>query len=177
MSAYNKVTSVPYSYMVIDNKPGTPADRQVLADIFGTCVAYPYINGKRDGTLTKDQQQPDKRTLKESNVQKFRKVPETVQMPVTWSDATLQEWQPFFQDAPKEKDVPEKYRIQTLYTTAENKATAGMSVCGYQSSWTNLCVWPVQLRHIQTGHIKYIYLGDRNEELRKLLYERGIKPI
>ena len=42
MNAYYKETEKPYGYLLVDNKPGTPADNQILADLFGECCAYHF---------------------------------------------------------------------------------------------------------------------------------------
>ena len=42
MNAYYKETEKPYGYLLVDNKPGTPADNQILADLFGECYAYHF---------------------------------------------------------------------------------------------------------------------------------------
>ena len=42
MNAYYKETEKPYGYLLVDNKPGTPADKQILADLFGECYAYHF---------------------------------------------------------------------------------------------------------------------------------------
>ena len=34
MNAYYKETEKPYGYLLVDNKPGTPPDNQILADLF-----------------------------------------------------------------------------------------------------------------------------------------------
>lgn len=47
MELYNKVTSVPYSYVLIDNKPDTSGDKQVIIDIFGDCRYFAGVNGKK----------------------------------------------------------------------------------------------------------------------------------
>ena len=39
MNAYYKETEKSYGYLLVDNKPGTPADKQILADLFGECYA------------------------------------------------------------------------------------------------------------------------------------------
>ena len=42
MNAYYKETEKPYGYLFVDNKPGTPPDNQILADLFGECYAYHF---------------------------------------------------------------------------------------------------------------------------------------
>jgi hypothetical protein len=40
MNAYYKETEKPFEYLLVDNKPDTPADKQVLGDLFGDCRVY-----------------------------------------------------------------------------------------------------------------------------------------
>ena len=40
MNAYYKETEKPFGYSFVDNKPDTPAEEQVLADLFGECYVY-----------------------------------------------------------------------------------------------------------------------------------------
>ncbi|KAK3727741.1 hypothetical protein QZH41_005202 [Actinostola sp. cb2023] len=40
MTAYHRETEKPFGYLLVDNKPDTPADKQVLGDIFGGCHVY-----------------------------------------------------------------------------------------------------------------------------------------
>ena len=47
MSAYTKETEKPYGYVLIDNQPKTTTDKQVVADVFGTCHCYPNVTAKR----------------------------------------------------------------------------------------------------------------------------------
>ena len=42
MNAYYKETEKPYGYFLVDNKPGTPPDNQIVADLFGECYAYHF---------------------------------------------------------------------------------------------------------------------------------------
>ena len=49
MNAYYKETEKPFGYLLVDNKPGTPADNQILAVLFGECYAYPFRVNNTDG--------------------------------------------------------------------------------------------------------------------------------
>ena len=40
MNAYYKETEKPFGYLLVDNKPDTPADQQILAGLFGECYVY-----------------------------------------------------------------------------------------------------------------------------------------
>ena len=42
MNAYYKETEKLYGYFLVDNKPGTPPDNQIVADLFGECYAYHF---------------------------------------------------------------------------------------------------------------------------------------
>ena len=43
MRAYTKETEKPFGYIILDNHPRTTSDKQVVADVFGDCYAYPHI--------------------------------------------------------------------------------------------------------------------------------------
>ena len=43
MKAYTKETEKPFGYIILDNHPRTTSDKQVVADVFGDCYAYPHI--------------------------------------------------------------------------------------------------------------------------------------
>ena len=43
MKAYTKETEKPFGYIILDNHPRTTNDKQVVADVFGDCYAYPHI--------------------------------------------------------------------------------------------------------------------------------------
>ena len=40
MSIYNNVTIKPYSYVLVDNKADTSVRRQIVSDVFGSCLSY-----------------------------------------------------------------------------------------------------------------------------------------
>ena len=44
MTVYGKVTAKPYGYVLIDNQPKTPREKQVVSDVFGQCLSYPHIS-------------------------------------------------------------------------------------------------------------------------------------
>ncbi len=45
MFVYNNVTAEPYQHVLIDCKPETPPNRQLVSDVFGDCKAYPNVIG------------------------------------------------------------------------------------------------------------------------------------
>ena len=44
MNAYCKESENPFGYLLVDNKPDTPADKQVLGHIFGNCHVYLFAS-------------------------------------------------------------------------------------------------------------------------------------
>ena len=42
LNAYYKETEKLHGYLLVDNKPGTPPDNQILADLFGECYAHHF---------------------------------------------------------------------------------------------------------------------------------------
>ena len=43
MNAYCKGTKKPFRYVLVDNKPDTPADKQVLGHLLGHCHVYLFV--------------------------------------------------------------------------------------------------------------------------------------
>ena len=54
MSVYNKVTSQPYGYVLIDNQPQTHSQHQVVSHIFETCQCYPSVSSQETVHLRED---------------------------------------------------------------------------------------------------------------------------
>ena len=50
MEAYTKETSKPYGYVLIDNQPKTPPDKQVVSNVFCECQRYPSISANADSS-------------------------------------------------------------------------------------------------------------------------------
>ena len=53
MEAYTKETEKPYGYLLIDNQPKTTSDKQVVADVFGSCHSYPHMTTSTKGYKSK----------------------------------------------------------------------------------------------------------------------------
>ena len=53
MSAYFQETERAFGYIFVDNLPDTPSDKQILSDIFGSCLRYLTVNSsaKSDETV------------------------------------------------------------------------------------------------------------------------------
>ena len=50
MNAYYKETEKPFGNLLVDNKPHTPPDKQVLADLFGECYVYHFAVNSTEPT-------------------------------------------------------------------------------------------------------------------------------
>jgi hypothetical protein len=85
MNAYCKETENPFGYLLVDNKPDTLADKQVLGDLFGYCHVYFFA------TQTKENSTGDAPTPV-SGIKPERRQPKHHQ-DITRSDATIPEWQ------------------------------------------------------------------------------------
>ena len=116
MSAYYKETEKPYGYLLVDNKPGTPADKQILADLFGECYAYHF--GVNSTEPTRVETKPAGKHSTATKTTSSRKKP--VQT-ITWSNATIPEWQKYTLGAPEVRKIPEGYVITEMYNTSRNK--------------------------------------------------------
>ena len=58
MKVYAKETEKPYGYLLVDNQPKTPIEKQVVAEVFENCHCYPNIT-----TCTKTVSEADKPEL------------------------------------------------------------------------------------------------------------------
>ena len=112
MNAYYKETEKPYGYLLVDNKPGTPADNQILADLFGECYAYHF--GVNSTEPTRVETKPVGKHSTTPKITSSRKKP--VQT-VTWSNASIPEWQKYTLGAPEVRKIPEGYVIIEMYNT------------------------------------------------------------
>ena len=69
MSIYNDVTMKPYSYVLADNKADTSVRRQIVSDVFGSCMSYtlPGILGSK----TIEPQSAESMNINNGDVQSF----------------------------------------------------------------------------------------------------------
>ena len=74
MRAYAKETERPYWYLLIDNHPKTPAEKQVLANVFENCQAYPHITSCTQAILeiSRDTPATGSRCIEQSEVKQQR---------------------------------------------------------------------------------------------------------
>ena len=115
MNAYYKETEKPYGYLLVDNKPDIPADQHILADLFGECYAYHF--GVNSTEPTRVETKPVGKQSTTTKTTSSRKKP--VQT-ITWSNATIPEWQKYTLGAPEVRKIPEGYVIIEMYNTSCN---------------------------------------------------------
>ena len=125
MKAYTKETEKPFGYIILDNHPRTTNDKQVVADMFGDCYAYPYITKcpSPDVSLPQSITAPDRNEQPKPSVK--RKVERPVsKQPVkrkTKSEkppakkAKTQSAKKQVKPLPKAQTKPKKSRKPTIY--------------------------------------------------------------
>ena len=158
MNAYYKETEKPFGYLLVDNKPCTPADKQIVADLFGEC--YAVNNTEPTGVETKPAGKHSTTTKTTSS----RKRP--VQT-FTWSNASIPEWQKYTLGAPEFRKIPERYVIIEMYNTSRNKS--------YQPQRGGVLIngenyWPVKLNRC-TGHTKWVNLHSDDPTVQSTVKE------
>ena len=165
MNAYYKETEKPYGYLLVDNKPGTPADNQILADLFGECYAYHFGVNSTEPTRVETKPVGKHSTTPVTKNTSSRKKP--VQT-VTWSNASIPEWQKYTLGAPEVRKIPEGYVIIEMYNTSRNKS--------YQPQRGGVLIngenyWPVKLKHRYTGHTKWVNLHSDDPTVQSIVKE------
>ena len=165
MNAYYKETEKPYGYLLVDNKPGTPADKQILADLFGECYAYHFGVNSTEPTRVETKPVGKHSTTPVTKTTSSRKKP--VQT-VTWSNATIPEWQKYTLGAPEFLKILEGYVIIEMYNTSRNKS--------YQPERGGVLIngenyWPVKLKHRCTGHTKWVNLHSDDPTVQSIVNE------
>ena len=159
-SAFYKKTEKPYGYLLVDNKPGTPADKQILANLFGECYAYHF--GVNSTEPTRVETKPVCKHSTATKITSSRKKP--VQT-VTWSNATIPEWQKYTLGAP---EIPEGYVIIEMYNTSRNEnhqpVRGGVLI-------NDENYWPVKLKHRSTGHTKWVNLHSDESTVQSIVKE------
>ena len=115
MNAYYKETEKPFGYLLVDNKPDTPADKQILADLFGECYVYHF--GVNSTKPTRVETKPVGKYSTATKTTSSRKKP--VQT-VTWSDVPNDVWLKYILGAPEFLKISEGYVIIEMYNTSRN---------------------------------------------------------
>ena len=181
MNAYYKETEKPFGYSLVDNKPDTPADKQILADLFGECYVYHFgVNSADDVKPTRVETNPagQKRRDyvchlgKKVNSTKFAKRDRSPgrKQPThpNWSEASIPEWQKYTLGAPAVRKIPEGYVIIEMYNISRNErhkpVRGGVLINGEN-------YWPIKSKHRSTGHIKWVNLHSDDPTVQSIVKE------
>ena len=162
MNAYYKENEKPYGYLLMDNKPDTPPDNQILADLVGECYAYHF--GVNSTEPTRVETKPVGEHSTTTKATSSRKKP--VQT-ITWSNA-IPEWQKYTSGAPEVRKIPEGYVIIERYNTSRNKSYQSVRG-GVEINGENY--WPVKLEHRSTGHTKWLNLHSDEPTVQSMVKE------
>ncbi|KAK3755127.1 hypothetical protein QZH41_005885 [Actinostola sp. cb2023] len=161
MTAYHRETAKPFGYLLVDNKPDTPADRQVLGDIFGGCHVYLFASKTR--VNSSDELAP----VSDIETRPGRKQSKLAHRYINWSDAIIPVWQNFTSGAQVVRNIPEGYNIREMYKTSRNSSEPnrpGVFIDGEN-------YWPVKIRHQSTGHMKWVRLHENEPTVRAFVEE------
>ena len=87
---------------------------------------------------------------------------------VTWSNASISEWQKYTLGVPDVRKIPEGYVIIEMYNTSRNK--------DYQPDRGGVLIndenyWPVKLKHRSTGHTKWVNLHSDDPTVQSIVKE------
>ena len=151
----------------MDNKPHTPVDKQILADLFGECYAYHFgVNntGGAEPTCVETMLAGKRSTTPVTKTTSSREKP--VQT-VTWSDVPNDVWQKYTLGAPAVRKILEGYVIIEMYNTSRNErhpVRGGALINGEN-------FWPVKLKHRSTGHTKWVNLHSDVPTVQSIVKE------
>ena len=186
MNAYYKETEKPFGYLLVDNKPDTPDDKQILADLSGECYVYHFGVNRTESTCVETKPAGRKgrdyvcHLGKKVNSIKFAKRDYSPgrKQPThpNWSEASIPEWQKYTLGAQAVQKIPEGYVIIEMYTTSRNErhkpVRRGVLINGKN-------YWPAKLKHRSTGHIKWANLHNDDptvQSIAKETMESATKP-
>ena len=178
MNAYYKETEKPFGYLLVDNKPDTPTDKQILVDLFGECYVYHFGANSTESTCVETMPAGQKRRDyvchlgKKVNCTKFAKrdySPGRKQPTHSiWSEASIPEWQKYTLAAQAVRKIHAGYVIIEMYTTSRNErhkpVRGGVLINGEN-------YWPVKLKHRSTGHTKWVNLHSDDPTVQSIVKE------
>lgn len=150
MIAYHRETEKPFGYLLVDNKPDTPSNRQVIGDIFGRCHVYTTINNSKEQTAVTVSHQP----------QYLSKPPS-----INWSDAVIPVWQNYTNNSEYLKTIPEGFDIVEMYKTSRNPNYPNQP--GVNNGGE--LYWPVKIRNQTNGRFKWINLHENNPTIKSIV--------
>ena len=81
----------PYGYLLVDNKPGTLPDNQILADLFGECYAYHHFSVNSTEPTRVETKPVGKHNMATKTTSSMKKPVQTV----SWSDFPNEVWQKY----------------------------------------------------------------------------------
>ena len=163
INAYYKQNEKPFDYLLAYNKPDTPPDNQILADLFGKCCAYHFgVNSIVESTPVETQAAGKRREYvcdfgKKVNSTKCDYSPERKQQTHPyWSDASIPEWQKYTLRPPASRKIPEGYAIIQMYATSRNNInTNRLGVDINEERY-----WSLKIKHVSIGHTKWVNLHE-----------------
>ena len=141
MEAFYKEIEKAFGYLLVDNKPDTSGDKQVIGDVFGQCHVYSNINR----TKQKDNQP----STPVNHVNHHHHHQLQSQSRIFWSNAVAHVWQNYTNNAPTLKSIPEGYDITEMHKTSRDPtqpSQPGVIIGGE-------LYWPVKLRHRSSGTV------------------------
>ena len=152
------------------NKPGTPPDKQIVANLFGECYAYHFgvhVNNT-DGVKptcveTKPAGKDNTTSVTETTSSRKRPV-----QAITWSDVPNNVWQNYTLGAPAVRKIPEGYVIIEMYNTSRNERQQPVRG-GVLINDENY--WFVKLKHSGSGHIKWVSLRSDEPTVQSIVKE------
>ena len=164
MNAYYKETEKPCGYLLVDNKPDTPANKQILAELFGKCYVYHFgVKSTDDVKPTRVEIKPAGKHCTTTKTTSSRKL-----QAFTWSNASSSEWQKYTLGAPAVRKIPERDVIIEIYDTSRNErhksVRGGVLINGEN-------YWPVKLKHRSTDHIKWVNLHSDDPTVQSIVKE------
>ena len=170
MNAYYKETEKPFGYLLVDNKPDTPADQQILADLFGECYVYHFgVNSTQPIRVeTKPTRVETKPAGKHSTATKITCSRKKFVQTVTWSNATIPEWQEYTSGAPEVRKIPEGYVIIEITGDVTGNVTGNVIMTSAQLinysaiMMSTQCINYSAILHKLFRHLEFIITPQRD---------------
>ena len=172
MNAYYKETEKPFGYLLVDNRPDTPADKQILGDLFSECYVYHFSVNSTEPTCVETKPAGLKRRDyvchlgKKVNSTKFAKRDHSPgrKQPThsNWSEASIPKWQKYTLGAQAVRKISEGYVIIEMYTTSRNGVNPRRPVVDINGER----YWPVKVKHKSAGRSKWVNLHEDEPTVR-----------
>ena len=152
MEAFYKETPKPHGYLLVDNKPDTPLDKQVIGDIFDKCHVYSSIN---------------KANVESKRVETAVLVDLSLSHSpsIFWSDAVISVWQNYTNNAEYVKSLPQGYAIVEMYKSSRNPNRPnqpGVSMGGE-------LYWPAKIRNQSNGNFKWVNIHEKDPTVKGVI--------